>query len=135
MLGQARSGSNTVAFKDLFGVIKKSAQKVIRAHTHALKRDIQTVWPVKSGASKAGWSIGGNQHGWSVYNSVRGERDYNYVVDLWYGSSQQLPAGGDPIVRRRKELLLKDLQKMQFNPSTGGYTVLRRAGKSPIKID
>jgi len=123
-----------VAFEDLFGVIKKAARATVRDHSYALKADIQRVWPVKTGASKAGWAIRGNQHGWVIVNHVVSPKGYDYVQGLWHGSSQQLPLGGDPIVRARRELLMQSLRKMQFNKRTGGTSALRRVGRPPFVI-
>ena len=124
----------TIAFSELFGVIKKAAKEVIRENTYELKEDIQRVWPVKTGASKAGWKVAGHARGWTVYNHVVSPEGFDYVPALWNGSSQQLPLGGDPIVQRRRLLLLKSLRKMQFNAKTGGTAALRRSNGSSFNL-
>lgn len=131
-----RTKSFQVKFEDLFGIIKASANKIIKEETIKLKEDIQKVWPVYTGLSRDGWRVGGHKRGWTIYNKVvnpfTGE---DYISGLWLGASKQLPLGGDPIVRYGYARLLHKLKVLQFKAKTQSYTKLRRRGTSPIKLD
>ena len=96
--------STKLSFTRMGGNIVKSARLVFSKIAKEFKLDLQSQWPVKSGASRAGWKIKANQHGWAVSNNVvnpiTGE---HYVPKLWVGTpvgSRQLPRGGDPIFRQ-----------------------------------
>ncbi len=98
-------------------LIDQKAKMVVQKRTHALRAEIVAVWPVKSGRSKAGWKIRGNQHGYSIVNNVKSPEGYDYVPNLWIGlpvGSAQLPNGGDPIYQRHARLLMKDFKRMKL---------------------
>ncbi len=106
-----------VRFDQVFGIIDAATKQVIKDRTYKLKNEIVAIWPVKSGRSKAGWKIRGNQYGWSVVNNVKSPEGYDYVPNLWFGlplGSPKLPNGGDPVFQRHMLLLEKDLKRMKF---------------------
>jgi hypothetical protein len=116
-----------VTWNSLYGIIDADVKEVIRKNMQALKSDIRAAWPVKTGRSKINWIIRGNQHGWSLANpTVNPSTGYHYIPFLWYGGSQQLPLGGDPIVRARSKILLNDLKNIRWNAGINGYDPIRR---------
>jgi len=110
-------GNTKVKFEELQGIIVKATKKVIKKRTYKLKDDIVAAWPVKSGASKAGWKVWGHRAGWTISNHVVSPEGHDYVPNLWVGlplGSRQLPNGGDPIVQRQLRLLRNDLRGMDL---------------------
>ena len=123
-----------VKWEDMFYLISAPAKEIVRKHTYGLKDDIQKVWPVKTGKSKAGWKVAGHPAGWTVYNTVKNPvTGYAYVPDLWRGKSDQLPFGGDPIVRMRRLMLITDLKHLQLRKG-GAIAALRRRGLSSLRL-
>lgn len=103
-----------VKFSSLQNVIVKSASRVIKKHAGYLRDDLKSEWPVKTGASRAGWRVVKKGHGYAVRNNVKSPEGYDYVPGLWYGRSSQMPLGGDPILARNNFRLMKALRGMKF---------------------
>ena len=104
-----------ITWEQLPGVVAVSTMKIMRKRSRLLKNDLVAVWPVRSGASRAGWKVIGNQYSSAVINRVISPEGYDYVPNLWMGlplGSKQLPNGGDPILRRHAKALKKDLKRM-----------------------
>jgi len=125
-----------VTWDQLFGIIEKDVKAVIQEQARELKFDVQEAWPVKTGRSKAGWKLGGNQYGYFIFNKVKNpETGFDYVPLLWYGSSSQMPQGGDPIVRRRTIILLQELKKIKWNKRRRRYdTIKTRTGRPEVRL-
>ncbi len=107
----------TITWGQLPKVVEQATMKIVRKRSQLLKADLVAAWPVKSGASRAGWKVIGNQHSSAVVNRVVSPEGYDYVPNLWRGlplGSRQLPNGGDPIVRRHAKALKRDLKDMQL---------------------
>lgn len=104
-----------VRFEDASRAIQRSANKVLKKHAVYLKEDLKAAWPVKTGASKAGWRVQNRGAGYAVTNNVKSPSGFDYVTKLWHGSSSQMPLGGDPIVQRRRIIVLRALRKMNFS--------------------
>jgi hypothetical protein len=106
-----------ITWEQLPKTVQLAMMPVLRKRSKLLKTDIVAAWPVKSGRSKAGWKLRGNQYSSSVVNHVVSPEGYDYVPRLWEGlplGSRQLPNGGDPIVRRHYALLLKDIAQVEL---------------------
>ncbi len=105
-----------VTWDMLPSIIAGETQKIVEHHTKLLYMDIVSVWPVKSGKSKASWRVRKYVSGhYAVVNFARAKGGYNYVADLWIGEpvgSSQLPNGGDPILKRHHHMLTNDLEGM-----------------------
>ena len=128
-----RAGNFHVKFEELFGLIKVSAAQVVKEHTYKLKKDLQLVWPVDTGRSKKAWKVVGHRSGWTLINNARNpETNFNYVGDLWYGSSKQLPYGGWPVVNVRRLKMEADLVDLQMDKAASRVRSLIRRGRSPF---
>ena len=106
-----------VKWENLPSVINKATMVVVRKRSHLLKEDLKAAWPVKSGRSRAGWKVQGNQYSSSVVNRVVSPEGHDYVPRLWEGlplGSRQMPNGGDPIVQRNARALEKELKGMNL---------------------
>jgi len=108
-----------VSWEGLPRRIGTATSKIVKARTVKLTTNIKAVWPVKSGRSKAGWKMRSYKTGhYTVVNFVKSPKArYNYVADLWVGSpvgSDQLPNGGDPILKAHAILLKRDLGRMKL---------------------
>jgi len=107
-----------VSWAQLPSVINLAASRIVEKRTRKLYAEIVSVWPVKTGKSKAGWKVRGYKAGgWAIVNFVKGPEGYNYVADLWYGlpkGSSQLPNGGYPVLARHLHLLKSELRGMKL---------------------
>jgi len=125
-------GDQRVTWKGLNYIIENDIKNIIKDNTHELKNDLRQAWPVATGRSRAGWHVRGNQYTWSVANNVTNpDTGFYYIAPLWYGSSQQMPQGGDPIVRRRALLLRNELRRHKWNKRRRRYDPIRTSSGHP----
>ena len=81
-------------------LIKENFNEVLDEQTKNLQTDLKAAWPVDTGRSRAGWKQQPTLDGYSVTNDITTPDGYDYVGDLWMGSSRQMPDGGDIIYQR-----------------------------------
>ncbi len=113
-----KTDKHKISFNRIGGKIMTAAKPIFRETAHAFKAELVDSWPVDTGRSRDGWKIQANQYDWTVTNSVVNPRTgVSYIGGLWWGlpiGSEQLPYGGDPILRRHAARLLINLANEGF---------------------
>lgn len=99
-----------MTFAQLERNFTKSAERIVAKHAQAFHADIKFAWPVDTGFSKKQWLITkASPTEWVVQNNAR------YSGVLWLGrignkGSDQLSAGGNPILSAHIKRMLADLK-------------------------
>ncbi len=100
-----------VTWDQLNASITEGLDQAVHDSMDELKADIQEVWPIDTGASKAAWKVEEQPSGWAVTNNL------DYSAFLWEGlprGSKQLPYGGDPIFQSWLSTLRKNIENIDI---------------------
>ena len=94
--------------------ILASLDNVLDNSVTELTQNIKMEAPVDTGKSKAGYQKITVSNGYAMINQVFAPDGFNYVEQLWFGWSQQLPQGHYPTLIKFKVKLMYDLETMNL---------------------
>ncbi len=103
-----------MTFDQFKTLAKTKLDRTIKDSVGELTVQIRDEAPVKTGKSRAGYTLVQTPGGWAMINTVTGANNQPYVPKLWFGWSQQLPQGHFPTVDRWKYTLKQAIENTTF---------------------